>query len=57
VRRGDWLACGAVVIEPDFGTAMMLALIFTVVIYTAGARCASSGNGCGAGALLSQRVC
>src|ERR1041384_3985804 len=27
-----------VVIEPDFGTAMMLALIFTVVIYAAGAR-------------------
>jgi len=27
-----------VVIEPDFGTAMMLALIFTVVIFTAGAR-------------------
>ncbi len=32
-----WLA-GLVVIEPDLGTAMMLALIFTVVIYTAGAR-------------------
>ncbi len=32
-----WLAT-LVVIEPDFGTAMMLALIFTVVIYTAGAR-------------------
>jgi cell division protein FtsW len=32
-----WLA-GLVVIEPDFGTAMMLVLIFTVVIYTAGAR-------------------
>ena len=29
---------GLVVIEPDFGTAMMLVLIFTVVIYTAGAR-------------------
>jgi cell division protein FtsW len=27
-----------IVIEPDFGTAMMLALIFIVVIYTAGAR-------------------
>ena len=27
-----------VVIEPDFGTAMMLVLIFAVVIYTAGAR-------------------
>jgi cell division protein FtsW len=26
------------VIEPDFGTSMMLALIFVVVIYTAGAR-------------------
>jgi len=32
-----WLA-GLVVIEPDFGTALMLAVIFTVVIYTAGAR-------------------
>src|ERR1700752_493754 len=32
-----WLAV-LVVIEPDFGTAMMLALIFTVVIYAAGAR-------------------
>jgi cell division protein FtsW len=32
-----WLAA-IVVIEPDFGTAMMLVLIFTVVIYTAGAR-------------------
>jgi len=32
-----WLAA-LVVIEPDFGTALMLALIFTVVIYTAGAR-------------------
>jgi cell division protein FtsW len=32
-----WLAV-LVVIEPDFGTAMMLVLIFTVVIYTAGAR-------------------
>src|ERR1041384_1351533 len=32
-----WLAA-LVVVEPDFGTAMMLALIFTVVIYTAGAR-------------------
>jgi cell division protein FtsW len=31
------LAC-LVVIEPDFGTAMMLVLIFTVVIFTAGAR-------------------
>ena len=29
---------GLVVIEPDFGTAMMLALIFVVMIYTAGAR-------------------
>ena len=29
---------GLVVIEPDFGTAMMLALIFVVVIYAAGAR-------------------
>jgi cell division protein FtsW len=32
-----WLA-SLVVIEPDFGTALMLALIFAVVIYTAGAR-------------------
>lgn len=32
-----WLAA-LVVIEPDFGTAMMLVLIFTIVIYTAGAR-------------------
>ena len=34
------LLAGLVVIEPDFGTAMMLVLIFTVVIYTAGARVA-----------------
>lgn len=32
-----WLAA-LVVIEPDFGTALMLAVMFTVVIYTAGAR-------------------
>jgi cell division protein FtsW len=32
-----WLAA-LVVIEPDFGTAMMLVLIFTIMIYTAGAR-------------------
>ncbi|HEX6046591.1 MAG TPA: putative lipid II flippase FtsW [Pyrinomonadaceae bacterium] len=32
-----WLAL-LVVVEPDFGTAMMLVLIFTVMIYTAGAR-------------------
>ena len=32
-----WLA-GLIVIEPDLGTALMLALIFVVVIYTAGAR-------------------
>jgi cell division protein FtsW len=32
-----WLAA-LIVIEPDFGTALMLALIFTVVIYTSGAR-------------------
>ncbi len=32
-----WLAV-LVVIEPDFGTAMMLVLIFTVMIYTSGAR-------------------
>ncbi|HZJ46194.1 MAG TPA: putative lipid II flippase FtsW [Pyrinomonadaceae bacterium] len=34
-----WLAV-LVVIEPDFGTALMLALIFAVVTYTAGARLA-----------------
>jgi cell division protein FtsW len=34
-----WLAA-LIVIEPDFGTAMMLALIFIVVTYTAGARLA-----------------
>jgi cell division protein FtsW len=34
------LLAGLVVIEPDFGTAMMLVLIFTVVVYTAGARVA-----------------
>src|SRR5260370_17307870 len=32
-----WLAV-LVVVEPDFGTALMLILIFVVVIYTAGAR-------------------
>lgn len=32
-----WLAA-LIVIEPDFGTALMLALIFAVVIYTSGAR-------------------
>src|ERR1051326_9020116 len=32
------LLAGLVVIEPDFGTAMMLTLIFVVMIYTAGAR-------------------
>jgi cell division protein FtsW len=32
-----WLA-GLIVIEPDLGTALMLALIFFVLIYTAGAR-------------------
>src|SRR5690349_5698808 len=32
-----WLA-GLIVIEPDLGTALMLALVFTVVIYTSGAR-------------------
>ena len=31
---------GLVVIEPDFGTAMMLTLIFVVMVYTAGARVA-----------------
>ncbi len=44
-----WLAA-LVVIEPDFGTAMMLVLIFIVVIYTAGARLLHLGNGGGAGA-------
>ncbi len=34
------LLAALVVIEPDFGTAMMLVLIFTVVVYTAGARVA-----------------
>ena len=37
-----WLA-GLIVLEPDFGTAMMLALIFIVVVYTAGARLAHLG--------------
>jgi len=32
------LLAAIIVIEPDFGTAMMLAVIFTVVIYAAGAR-------------------
>src|SRR5215216_3020587 len=32
------LLAALVVIEPDFGTAMMLALIFVILIYTAGAR-------------------
>jgi cell division protein FtsW len=32
-----WFA-SLIVIEPDLGTALMLALIFTVVIYTSGAR-------------------
>ena len=32
-----WLAA-LIVIEPDFGTALMLTLIFSVVIYTSGAR-------------------
>ena len=32
------MLAGLVVIEPDLGTAMMLALIFVVMIYTAGAR-------------------
>lgn len=32
-----WLAA-LIVIEPDFGTALMLVLIFTIVIYTSGAR-------------------
>jgi cell division protein FtsW len=34
-----WLAA-LIVIEPDLGTALMLALIFVVMIYTAGARLA-----------------
>lgn len=40
VPCGVITACLAllVVVEPDFGTALMLALIFVVVIYTAGAR-------------------
>lgn len=32
-----WLA-GLIVVEPDLGTALMLALIFVVMVYTAGAR-------------------
>jgi len=32
------LLAGLIVIEPDFGTSMMLALIFVVMVYTAGAR-------------------
>jgi cell division protein FtsW len=32
------LLAGLIVVEPDFGTSMMLAVIFVVVIYTAGAR-------------------
>jgi len=32
------LLAGLTVIEPDFGTSMMLVVIFVVVIYTAGAR-------------------
>ena len=44
-----WLAA-LIVIEPDFGTAMMLALIFVVVIYTAGARVLHwDGGGTGVG--------
>lgn len=34
------MLAGLVVIEPDFGTALMLVLIFVVMIYTAGARVA-----------------
>ncbi|MFN2530291.1 MAG: putative lipid II flippase FtsW [Pyrinomonadaceae bacterium] len=34
-----WLAA-LVVIEPDFGTALMLVIVFAVVVYTAGARVA-----------------
>ncbi|HLN98560.1 MAG TPA: putative lipid II flippase FtsW [Pyrinomonadaceae bacterium] len=32
------LLAGLIVIEPDFGTSMMLAVTFAVVVYTAGAR-------------------
>ena len=32
------LLAGLIVVEPDFGTSMMLAVIFVIVIYTAGAR-------------------
>ncbi len=32
------LLAGLIILEPDLGTAMMLALIFAVVVYTAGAR-------------------
>jgi cell division protein FtsW len=34
------LLAGLVVVEPDFGTSMMLAVIFVVMIFTAGARLA-----------------
>ncbi len=34
------LLAGLIVVEPDFGTSMMLAVMFVVVIYTAGARLA-----------------
>ena len=43
-----WLAL-LVVVEPDFGTALMLVLIFSVVTFTAGARPSSPGNGCRTG--------
>jgi len=32
------LLAGLIVVEPDFGTSMMLAITFVIVIYTAGAR-------------------
>ena len=32
------LLAGLIVVEPDFGTSMMLAVMFVIVIYTAGAR-------------------
>jgi cell division protein FtsW len=32
------LLAGLIVVEPDFGTSMMLAVTFVIVIYTAGAR-------------------
>ncbi len=51
-----WLAA-LIVIEPDFGTAMMLALIFIVVDLHGRRACASPGDGGRAGAWWSQQAC